>query len=124
MLLLSVLDLVFEGTWLSEDITYYKSLLYEVLLVAVSYLYITLIIFGLPAHWLLGKINKRKLYFYLLVPAVILSPILLVMSMGEAGLIAGLIVGLIIWASLSGILAVPLGTFWLFAVYLPRIRTS
>lgn len=123
MLFLSVLDLVFEGAWLSEDISYYKSALYEGLLVAVSYLYITLIVFGLPAHWLLGKINKRKLYFYLLVPAAILSPIFLIMAMKIEELVEGLIVGLILWGALSGILAVPLGIFWILAVYLPRKRT-
>ena len=122
MLFLSVLDLVFEGAWLSEDISYYKSALYEGLLVAVSYLYITLIVFGLPAHWLLGKINKRKLYFYLLVPAAILSPIFLIMAMKIEELVEGLIVGLIVWGALSGILVVPFGIFWILAVYLPQNR--
>ena len=120
ILLLAFFDLVFEGTWLSEDISDLKSALYEGLLVAVSFLYFTLFIFGLSIHWLLGKITRRKLYFYLLLPAVILSPILLMMSMDAEGLIGGLI----IWAALSGILAVPFGIFWILAVYLPRNRTS
>ena len=113
ILLLVFFDLVFEGTWLSEDISDLKSALYEGLLVAVSFLYFTLFIFGLSTHWLLGKLTRRKLYLYLLFSALIPSPILLRMDVS----------GLKIWASFSGILAVCFGIFWILAVYLPRNRT-
>jgi len=108
----SGLVLVYDMTGFGEFYSDLKSALSEGFLVAVSFLYFALFIFGLSTHWLLGKISRRKLYLYLLVPAFFTSPTLL-MGIDAIGL----------WAILSGILAVPFGIFWILAVYLPRKRT-
>ena len=114
MLLTIVLGLVFEGTETGVFHGALKLAAWDSYLLIVSFLYFTLFVFGLSTHWLLGKLTRRKLYLYLLMPALIPSPILLL----------GMDVGVLtVWASLAGLLAVCFSVFWTLAVYLPRTRT-
>lgn len=76
--------------------------------------YLCLLIVGLPFHWMLGKVSKRKFYLYLLGGIVAPSPLILLDGIGDEPISALSILGTI------G--AVCFIVFWFVAVHMPKTK--
>ena len=73
------------------------------------------LILGLPLHWLLGQLDLRKLYIYLVAGSVIPSPLVLISGSYDSAKA---------WAVAAVVGATWSLAFWFIAVYLLQRRGS